>query len=330
MRKLLFVGALALIAWAAVVVPMPFATFEPVPARSVADILDIDGPELAPLSEELLFTVVLVRQPSAVGTVDVLLDDTRDLTLVQTIVPPGIDEDRFVEFQERLFRESVRAAIAVGLRTAERDVDVSGEGARVIATLPGTPAAEVLQEEDVITAVNDEPVSLASELATILGGFDPGTEVALTVRRDGEELTETIEVSPLAEVEDVGRPGIGVAVVTVDLEIEVPADVELAPEAEMIGGPSAGLMLALSVYDAATDDDLTAGRVVAGSGTIDLAGNVGPVSGIAQKVQGALDADADVFLVPEALADEARDAAPDDLEVIAVGSLEAAIAALAG
>ena len=329
MRKLLFIAAVALIVWAAAVVPMPFATLEPVPALPVADVLDLDGPELEPLSEELLFTVVQVRQPSALGAIEVLLDETRDLTFVQAIIPPGIDEEQFIEFQERLFRESLRAAIAVGMQAADREVMISGDGARVMATLPGTPAAGVLQEEDVITAVDGEPISLASELATVLGDLDVGTEVELTVRRDGEEFTEALEISPLAEADEVGQPGIGVAVVTVDLQIDVPADVDLAPEAQRIGGPSAGLMIALSVFDAATEDDLARGRVIAGSGTIDLTGNVGPVSGISEKVRGALAVDADVFLVPEMLADEAREAAPDDLEVIAVDSLQAAIDALA-
>lgn len=329
MRKLLLAAAVALIVWALLVVPMPFAALEPVEAMPVKAVVDLEGQDLAPLDDDLLFTAVQIRQPTAIGSIEVLLDDARDLTLVQAVVPPGVDEEQFVELQERLFRESLRVAAAEGLRNAGREVSVSGDGARVIATLPNTPAAEVLQQDDVIVAVDGEEISLASELATVLGRLEAGTEVQLTVRRGGEQVTETITLSPLVDVEEVGRAGIGVAVATVDLNIDVPVDIEVATDAR-IGGPSAGLMIALSVYDAASEDDLVRDRVVAGSGTIDLAGNVGPVEGIPQKVRGAELAGADVFLVPQLRADIAREVAPEGLEVIAVDTLQEAIDALTG
>lgn len=327
MRKLVFAAAVAIIVWALLVVPMPFAVLEPVEAIPVGTVIEVDGPGVAPFDEDLRLTVVRFRQPSAVGAIAVLLDDTRDLILAQAIVPPGVDERQFEELQERLFRESLRVAVAMGLQSADRDVEVSGEGARVIATLPGTPADEVLREEDVIIAVDGRELSLASELATILGGLEAGTQVELTVRREGEQVTETVQLAPLPDVDEIGQAGIGVAVTTVGLEIDVPVEVGLATEVP-IGGPSAGLMIALAVYEAASDQELIDGRIIAGSGTIDLEGNVGPVDGIPQKVRGAELAGAEVFLVPEQLADIARQAAPEGLEVIAVESLRAAIDAL--
>jgi Lon-like protease len=125
----------------------------------------------------------------------------------------------------------------------------------------------------------------------------------------------------------MGRIGLGVLVATVDLRIEAPVGAR-AVEDRRIGGPSAGLMLALGAYDAATDGALGGGRVVAGTGTIDLDGNVGPVDGVAAKVRGALLVDAEVFLVPAALVGAAQAVAPPELEVIGVTTLEDAIAAL--
>ncbi len=327
MRKLLFAVAVAIIVWALLVVPMPFAVMEPVEAIPVGAVIEVEGPDIAPFDDDLRFTVIQLRQPSAVGVVEVLLDETRDLSFAQAIIPPGVDEQQFVELQEQLFRESLRVAVAMGLQSAGRDVEVSGGGARVVATLPGTPADEVLREEDVIIAVDGQEVSLASELATILGRLEAGTQVELTVRREGEQLTQVIQLAPLADVDEIGQPGIGVAVTTVGLEIDVPVEVELATDIP-IGGPSAGLMIALAVHAAAIDQDLIDGRVIAGSGTIDLEGNVGPVDGIPQKVRGAELAGAEVFLVPEQLADIAREVAPEGLEVIAVDSLRSAIDAL--
>ena len=325
MRKALFAAALAVLAWAALVVPMPLATLAPVEARPVADVVEVtDG--LGELPDGLLFTAVVVRQPSAVDAVGVLLDDQRDLILIQQVVPPGVDPERFGRLQERLFEESVRSAAAVGLQAAGRDVTVDGGGARVVSTVPGSPAATALQEEDVITGVDGEDVELASELAAVLSDREAGDEVQLTVRRDGEERTEAIELTQLSQL---GTPGIGVLVATVDLQIDLPAEVAPTPAAR-VGGSSAGLMIALTMFDAATEESLVGDRRVAGTGTMDLSGRIGRVGSVDEKVRGAVLAGAEVFLVPGVHAEEARRAAPDDLEVIVVDTLDEAISALSG
>ena len=65
-----------------------------------------------------------------------------------------------------------------------------------------------------------------------------------------------------------------------------------------IGGPSAGLMWALGLYELMTPGDLTGGRTIAGTGTIDLRGHVGPIGGIRDKVVAAQHAGASIFLAP--------------------------------
>lgn len=325
MRRVLFAAALAVVAWAALVVPMPLAAVVPIPAMPVADIVDVGQQADSQVSQELLFTAVRLEQPSAVRSVAVLLDDDRDLTLIQTMVPPGIDEEQFSQMQERLFDESIRKAAAVGLRAAGQEVDVSGDGARVVATVPGTPADGVLQRDDVIVAVDGESTPLASELAALVSSQDPGQEVELTIQRGGQELTETVTLTPLAQT---GQTGLGVLASTVNLQIDLPVQVQ-ATEGTRVGGSSAGLMIALAVHDAVTEGDLAGGRTVAGSGAIDLSGNVRPVSAISEKVAGAVESGADVFLVPEVLAEEARSAAPPELEVVPVATFQDALDALA-
>lgn len=327
MRKLLLAVSILLLAWAAAVVPLPFAALEPVPAMAVADIIEFEDGLDDEIPDELRFTAIRLRQPTAVGTVQVLFDEHRELTVGQAIVPPGIDPDEFAEFQERLFRESVQAAVATGLDAAGRDVTVAGDGARVLETIPGGPADGVLQQEDVITAVDDQPVSLASELASVLSEGSVDDSLTLTFRREGQEMTETLGIAPIGQASAPGQVGIGVLVATVDLQIDMP--VEVRPTAETrIGGPSAGLMIALGAYSAASGDVIADGRIVAGSGTMDLTGKVGRVDGIVAKVRGAVLADAEIFLVPESLAEQARAVAPQDLEVIGVTTLQEGIDAL--
>ena len=108
--------------------------------------------------------------------------------------------------------------------------------------------------------------------------------------------------------------------------VDLPFDVRV--NVSDVGGPSAGLMVALATYQLATTTDLVHGRVVAGTGTIDLAGNVGPIGGIGEKVAGAERDGATLFLAPAEEAGNARAAAGSHLKVVAVRTFADALAAL--
>jgi Lon-like protease len=87
-------------------------------------------------------------------------------------------------------------------------------------------------------------------------------------------------------------------------------------------------MWAIGLYDLLTPGDLTRGRTIAGTGTIDLDGNVGPIGGITDKVVGARDASADIMLVPRDDFDELRGIDTGDLTLIPVSTFDQAVEAL--
>lgn len=323
MRKALFLVALLVIAWAATIVPLPLLQLAPLPAEPVTSVVEVATTQ-DEVSGELLYTVVAVAPVTAVGGVDAWIDPYRELELQQHVVPPDIDRGRFLEVQQRVFSESLHVAAAVGQRLAGREVAVSGNGARVVAIVPGAPAEDELETGDVIVAIDGEPVELASELVNALSRREAGDEVTLTVERGGQRLDVTVTLELLARTE---RAGLGVLVQTVDERISVPVEVDVSTDVA-IGGPSAGLMMALTVYDLLDPADLTDGRRIAGTGTVDLSGNVGPIGGIVEKVRGAQLSDADVFLAPASQAEEAESAAPPGLEVIGVETAQGAIDAL--
>lgn len=323
MRRSLFAIAVGLLAWAAAVVPLPVLELSPVQAQPVTALLELERtPD--PLQGRILFTGVRAEPTSAVGAVATWLDEHREIVIRPLLVPAGGGEHDFAELQRRIFRESVDVAAAAAMREAGLDVDVEGGGAEVVRVAPGTPAEGELQQGDIITEVDGRQVRLATELASITSGLDPGEEVDITFQRGTETRTVTLEVAMLPQT---GESGIGVAVRTVDLDIQLPIEVRV-PEGVRVGGASAGLMMALTVYDLVEDADLTDGDAIAGTGAIDLSGDVHPVSGIAEKVRGAELAEADVFLVPAAQADEAREAAPAGLRIVAVEDLTDAIGQL--
>lgn len=98
-----------------------------------------------------------------------------------------------------------------------------------------------------------------------------------------------------------------------------------------VGGPSAGLMFSLGIVDKLAGDgsggDLTGGRTIAGTGTIDADGTVGAVGGAALKTQAAKRDGASVFLVPKAECGQVQPA-PDGLRLVPVTTLESAVQAL--
>jgi PDZ domain-containing protein len=145
------------------------------------------------------------------------------------------------------------------------------------------------------------------------------TPLDVRLRRDGD--TQTVSVD---REEADGEPRIGVELgVTYDFPFEVDFGID-----SDIGGPSAGLMLSLAVHDVLTEGSLTDGAVVAGTGTIDSDGNVGPIGGIDQKIAAARDDGASLFMVPPDNCGDAVDAPRGDMRLVRADTMSDALAAI--
>lgn len=329
MRRTLTVGGtvflLILIVWVLTAVRLPLLMISPGAALPVGPRVEFPTRSEDALTGQLLLTTVRVSQPTALEALGAWLDEDEDIVQRDQVIPEGVDEREYFQAQRAVFQQSGQLAAAAGLRAAGEKVTVSGAGVRVVAVLPDAPVTGVLRPGDVITAAGGQPIGLAPELIAAVTRRQIGDQMTLAVRRDG--LVRDVDVT-------LGRSGLqpgpvlGVAIDTVDFDIELPFPVEV--DAGDIGGPSAGLLMALTVYDLADEGDLTAGRLIAGTGTIDAQGNVGPVGGVEQKIDTAVDAGARVFLAPLEEVEQARAAAGDRLQVIGVGTLRDAIEALGG
>jgi PDZ domain-containing protein len=182
----------------------------------------------------------------------------------------------------------------------------------------GRPAAGVLRKGDVITAVDGTPVTCRHDAATMIRARQPGAPVTLTISRRGKTRQFRLRTA------DVGhQPVVGVAV---GESFVFPFTVKIS--IGNIGGPSAGMMFALGIIDKLTGKNLTGGRFVAGTGEIEINGKVDPIGGIQQKMAGARNAGATVFLAPAANCADTHGAVPAGLRVVKVSTLNGAIAAL--
>lgn len=316
----------ALIALVFALLPSPYVIEQPGPVYDTLGTAEHEGEEV-PLIEipdaetfptdgelNLLTVTVLGRPAQTPNWLEVLgswFDRTRSAVPVESIFPPGItDEDRDAQ-NEAAMVDSQQDAIAAALVELgydfPRDVTVAG-------ILEDSPAAGVLEEGDVITEVNGEPVHSIDELRAAVRENGADAPASLSIVRDG--VPSTVDVVP------VERDGTVVLGVGVRMAYEFPIDVEL--QLDNVGGPSAGMMFALGIIDKLTPDAMTGGEIIAGTGTIDSAGEVGPIGGVRQKLWGAEDAGADWFLAPAANCDEVVGHVPDGIRVFAVETLDQA------
>jgi PDZ domain-containing protein len=188
----------------------------------------------------------------------------------------------------------------------------------VLSTVAGYPASSVLKSGDVIEAVDGKPVTGESSLSSMITAHPVGSTVQLEVLRAGKTLT-----IPVASKSSGGSAVIGVQV---QEQYKFPFNVQIS--VGDIGGPSAGMMFALGIIDKLTPLNLTGGQFIAGTGEITAAGQVQPIGGIQQKMVGARDAGATVFLAPAGNCADTAGAVPAGLRVVKVSTLSQAVSDL--
>jgi PDZ domain-containing protein len=315
-----------LLATAAFIVPLPFYLEQPGGVLSLGDVVEVDAPEAEPLAGDFLLTTVNLEVATVATLLAGAVDDDVAVQPQGALIAPGIPPEDYFALQREVFQASGEVAAAVGLEAAGFPVpELTGDGAVVLRVLPDTPADGALRPGDVVVSVDGEAIATADDLRAAV---DPAP-LTVTVQREGAE--RTVEVTP-AVVEGIGvdEPILGVEIDTLHPRIDLP--VPVAIDSGRIGGPSAGLMIALTVYDKVVDADIAGGRQVAGTGTLSADGAVGTIGGIEQKVLAAVRDDVDLFVAPAAQADAARGAVPPggDLQIVGAGTFDEALEALRG
>ena len=309
--------------------PVPFVKLSPGPTFNVIgqedgqDVIEISGTETFPVSGNLDMTTVYERGGPRGGLTFVeaiasWLNPADAVVPRELLFPDDVTGEEVRTRQALLFDASESNAVAAAMRYLDRPLQT-----QIVATAvyEGTPADGVLQPKDEIVSIDGAAVTEAAQVVQAVRGNPVGTAFEIVVRRDGVEETVTLASEPNPDDPDVPYLGIGVSEY-------YSAGFPITFTLEDIGGPSAGLMFATGIVDKLTPDDLAAGGHVAGTGTIEPDGTVGPIGGIRQKLAGARDAGATLFLMPADHCAEAAGHVPDGLTVAPVATLEEAIGAI--
>lgn len=324
-RLLISLGILLLIVpvLAGVFIRVPYYLISPGEARGVAELIKVkgEGAKEYPPKGKILFTTV-----SLAGDVNVFralagwIDDEVEV-IPEKQITGGAPRQEVRQQNIQAMVDSKLTATKVALERLGYRVSVNGDGALVTDVKVGDPADGKLQVGDVIKTIDGEAVTLHDQVVSKVRQHKPGDVIKIGFNRGGADKTE--ELTSIADPE--GRARVGVVLQTNNLKYDFPVDVSI--ETGLVGGPSAGLAFTLALIDDLSEGELTGGQKVAVTGTIDAAGNVGPVGGVAQKTVTARDAGAIAFLVPPEEEKDARRFA-GKMEIIPIETLADALAAL--
>jgi PDZ domain-containing protein len=327
-RKLLWilpatVVALAAVALALWLTPSGDYLFLPGEAVPVAPLVKIEDQERAagPGGDGIYMVDISVRKANLLERLFPSLQDGATLVPGDRLNPIGVSEQQRTRSSRLDMTRSQQIAAAVALESLGYDVQATPNGAEISLVVPDAPAAGKLQPGDVIVEANGTPVKTPGDLRGAMASVEPGDDVTIAYRRSGGR-TE-VALGTRAAQDDPSRAVIGVLVqqaATIDLP--VPISIDAGP----IGGPSAGLAFALDIVDE-LGADVDRGRRIVVTGQLGLDGTVTPIGGVKQKVIGAEAVGADVFVVPEGNAAEARQYA-DGIDIVPVGTFDEALADL--
>lgn len=306
-----------------VVLPVPYAISSPGPTRDVlgehdgTPLIEISGAETFESTGELRLTTVSGTGgpgfPSSV--VGVLQGWASPWTVVQPVellYPPDRTQDEIDESNTAEMVSSQENAAVAALTELGYEVPAT---LVVAGTVEGSDAEGKVETGDVIVALDGTAVPDYQGLIELLDEVEAGDTVTLTVRRHGQ----SVDIPVVTTAKDDGGAQIGVFI---DPAFDMPVDVTIS--IDDIGGPSAGTMFALGIIDKMTPEDEANGKDIAGTGTIDVTGEVGPIGGIRQKLAGATRDGATWFLAPAANCGEVVDHVPDGLRVVRIETLHEA------
>ena len=233
----------------------------------------------------------------------------------EAIFPPGQTEQQVNQQNTQQFTESQDDAIAAA------SCELGYPKRFGVATVSSTGAAYgKLQPSDLIQTVDGKNTDTSDLLLAALQQIKPGTTVTVGFTRYGKAEDVAVTLGPPV----AGRTGGSLGISVSDVICQAPFEMDLGL-GNQIGGPSAGLMFALGIMDKVGSVDLTHGMFIAGTGTIDTSGAVGPIGGIALKMIAARRAGATVFLAPAGNCTEVRGATPGGLQVVKVATLHDAV-----
>ncbi|MBJ8325738.1 SepM family pheromone-processing serine protease [Streptococcus pacificus] len=318
-------------------IPLPYYMETPGGAydiRSVLTVNETDDNEEGSYN----FVAVTVSRASLAQIVYSWFSPFADITTIEETTG-GYSQEDYWRINQFYMETSQNSAIYQALKLAGKEAKLDYQGVYVLSVSEDSTFKNTLNLADTVTGVNGKTFQSSKDLIDYVGGLNIGDDVTVQYTSNGNDESATGKIIKLEN----GKNGIGIGLVD---HTEVNTQIPVNFNTEGVGGPSAGLMFTLDIYDQLIDEDLRKGRIIAGTGTIEQDGSVGDIGGIDKKVVSADEIGASIFFAPnnpvseefkkinpeaktnyeEAL--EAAKALKTDMKIVPVKTVEEAIAYL--
>jgi len=296
----------------------PGPTFDTLGEYDGMPVVEVEGAELDPTTGHLNMTTVSVRDGlNLYEAFGFWASGKHGLVPRAEVYPPGVPREEIEQSNEQEFRDSESSAEVAAMNYLKLPTAVL---VRKIGE--SSPANGVLEPGDEIVSVGGVAANSPGDVVRETTSRAPGSPLTVVYRRDGVERSSEfiLGVNP----QDATKGALGVTIGT-----GARPPIEVSFNLADIGGPSAGLMFSLALIDKLSPGELGGGAFVAGTGTIEPDGKVGPIGGIQYKMIAAREAGAQTFLVPAANCTEAGQRIPEGLQLVKVETLDSAVASLA-
>ncbi|RFU60328.1 SepM family pheromone-processing serine protease [Bacillus sp. V59.32b] len=270
---------------------LPYYVSKPGMAKDLEPLVEVEGGDDA--SGNFMLTTVRMGKANIYSYAMAKFNKYHEIYPEAEIRGEGETDKEFNVRQLHLMDGSKNNAIQIAYEKAGKPISFEYLGVYVLNVLKGMPADGKLQPGDQIIEVDDLKFQSSKQFIDYVGGKKAGDTVTLVYKRESE--TETVVLKLKQFEEDNKKVGIGISL---DDDKKVITDPAISMDTDQIGGPSAGLMFTLEIYNQLTKGDITKGYQIAGTGTMSEDGTVGPIGGIQQKIVAADKAGADIFFAP--------------------------------
>lgn len=270
---------------------LPYYIYKPGGADALNPIVEVEGGHQS--EGDMHLVTVRGGQATPIQYVWAKVLPRQDILPLDKVRPEGISEDEYFHAQLQMMEGSQEASKVVAYKAANEDITISYDGVYVLSTIEEMPAAGKLKSGDRITGIDGKEIRESDDLISYVENKQAGETITVEVMRDDKELSKKITLEKFKEHDK--KIGIGIRLVT---DRSVTVDPKVNFSSGSIGGPSAGLMFSLEIYDQLTKEDLTKGHQIAGTGEVDYKGNVQRIGGIDKKVIAADDEGCTLFFAP--------------------------------
>ncbi|WP_368252197.1 SepM family pheromone-processing serine protease [Enterococcus sp. 2201sp1_2201st1_B8_2201SCRN_220225] len=320
-----------LIVLACFLVPIPFYVEGPGATIDLSELIKVNGKE-DQHSGSFSLTSVGIRQGTVATVAKAKFSDFEDVVSKDELMG-GATTEEYDQMQAYYMESSQNAAIEQALKLADKPYEMTYLGVYVMAIDSASSFYGKIAVGDTVTKVNGKSFADADALVDYVHNQTVGDEVTVTYLHNDKEKEARGKLIELPEP-NKGKAGIGI---TLTSHTKIKTDEKIVFDVDNIGGPSAGLMFTLEIYQQLIEEDLRQGLDIAGTGTMNADGTVGQIGGIDKKVASAAESGAKIFFAPKGESEEdtnykeAKAAAKKlgtDMKIVPIATLNDAVSYL--